>query len=197
VNKKKSSFQNAPKEESEVKDTSVHTLTFLRWALLIALFSVYSTGVSSGQSLVEVAKKEKERRSKNESESSRVITDRDLQTHSRLPESLPGTPVEGEDEAVNEAEAGEEEPEVDETKTREYWQKRVEGVNQKIKKLEEDLNSPDMSWGDGLRQDVNPIGQRNLSRRGELEQQLAQARAELQAIQDEARRAGVPPGWVR
>ena len=146
--------------------------------------------------MVDVAKKEKERRSKNEAESSRVITDRDLQVHGRLPVST-STPAAGEGEAAEEGEGDEEKPEVDETKTREYWQKRVEGVNQKIQKLEEELNSPDMSWGEGIRNDVNPLGQRNLSRRQELEQQLAQARAELQAIQDEARRAGVPPGWVR
>ena len=178
-----------------MKDTLVYALTSLRWALLIALFSGFSAGVSSGQSLVEVAKKEKARRSKNESESSRVITDRDLQTHGRLPESLPASAAEG--EAAGEGETDEDKPEVDETKTREHWQKRVEGVNQKIQKLEEELASPDMSWGDGIRQDVNPIGQQNLSRRQELEQQLAQARAELQTIQDEARRAGVPSGWVR
>ncbi len=122
-----------------MKDTLVHTLTSLRWALLIALFSGFSAGVSSGQSLVEVAKKEKNRRAKNEEESSRVITDRDLQTHGRLPESLPATGAEGEREAAGEGETDEEKPEVDETKTREYWQKRVEGVNQKIEKLEEDL----------------------------------------------------------
>jgi len=180
-----------------VKDTFVRIVTSLRWALLIALFSGFSTGVSSGQSLTEVAKKEKERRSKNELESSRVITDRDLQTRGGLPESLPASAASVDSEAAEEGETDEEAQEVDETKTREYWQKRVESTNQKIEKLEGELASPDMSWGEGIRQDVNPIGSRNLSRRQELEQQLAQARAELQAIQDEARRAGVPPGWVR
>lgn len=157
-----------------------------------------SVGIASAQSLVDLAKKEKERRKKNKTEATHVVTDRDLQTHGRLPETrqpATGEATEGEGAVGEEAEG--EEAEQDETRTREYWQKRVEGVNKKIKDLEEKLNSPEMTWNEGLRMDVNPLGQRNLSQREETEKQLAQARAELQAIQEEARRAGVPSSWVR
>jgi hypothetical protein len=167
-----------------------------RFFLLILALSV---GVSSAQSLVDLAKKEKERRKKNNTEATRVVTDRDLQTHGRLPETRPTTtPTEGTEDQATAGEEGEgQDEEQDETRTREYWQNRVEGVKKKIQDLEEQLNSPEMTWNEGLRTDVNPIGQRNLSRRQETEKQLAQARAELQTIQEEARRAGVPSSWVR
>jgi hypothetical protein len=163
------------------------------------LFGLYA-GLSSAQSLVEVAKKEKERRAKLDAQGeARVITDRELSTGGRLPvsPSAATTTTEGAEGGDSSQQEGEEGEEEDETKTRQYWQSRVEGVKKKIADLEEQLKSPEMSWGEGIRNDVNPIGQRNLSRRQDLESQLAQAQAELRAIQDEARRAGVPSGWVR
>ncbi len=176
---------------------SVHALW--RWLFLIALILGFSAG-GSAQSLGELAKKEKERRAKAQSEgSSRVITERDLPTQGGLPASLPSVPsstgeaqTEGEEA---EGEEGEEEP--DETKSREYWQTRVGDVKKRIQDLETELASPEVNWGEGMRTDVNPLGQRNLERRQKLEGETAKARAELQAIQQEARRAGVPAGWVR
>jgi hypothetical protein len=41
------------------------------------------------------------------------------------------------------------------------------------------------------------MGANNLGSRQQAEQQLAAARAELDAVRAEARKAGVPPGWVR
>jgi len=160
--------------------------------------------MSWAQSLVDVAKKEKERRSKLEKgDDARVITDRELST-GRLPASFPVTadnvPMgeSGESSAASEpsTEEGEESGE-DQTKTREYWQQRVDAVKKKIQDLEAKLQAPDMNWGEGIRNDVNPVGQKNLSQRQDVESELAKARAELRGIQEEARRAGVPPGWVR
>jgi hypothetical protein len=186
-----------------VEGKPMSRLTLWLSFFLVTSFFALSAGLSSAQSLVDVAKKEKERRAKieNQGETTRVITDRELQT-SVLPESVPADAPSGEGEttpSVQAAETGEgqEEGEEDQTKSREYWQTRVEGVKKKIAGLEEKLQSPELNWGEGIRNDVNPIGQRNLSQRQDLEGQLAQAKAELRAIQTEARRAGVPPGWVR
>ena len=52
-------------------------------------------------------------------------------------------------------------------------------------------------FGTPNRKGVDPMGMNNLSRRQQTEQELVAARAELEAIRAEARRAGVPPGWVR
>jgi hypothetical protein len=146
--------------------------------------------------LAEVAKKEKKRRSEVQG-STKVISERDLRSAGRstpLPSSAAAS-AEGGESAENAAEDGEDEP--DETKTREYWQNRVSASKKKIADLEERLQRPENDWGGGMRTDVNPVGQRNLSQRQGIESQLAAARAELATIQDEARRAGVPAGWVR
>lgn len=172
-----------------------------RFVLLLVTLAL-SAGLASAQSLAEVAKKEKQRRTTNASDSTTVITDRELtRSYGGLPTTLPsstssatGDSAESEDASGSESRDDDGEAE-DETKTEEYWQNRVSGAKEKIARLEAEVNSED--WGDGQRFGVDPMGQNNLSRRQQSEQQLQAARAELEAIRAEARRAGVPPGWVR
>jgi hypothetical protein len=172
----------------------------------VALLSValgLAAAVSSAQSLVDVAKKEKERREKNKTESKRVITDRELAgSYGGLPParsaqatSQTSTPAAGESADASKDQANKGEDQQDETKTQAYWQNRVKGAKDKIAKLEAQLQSND--WGEGQRVGVDPRGQTNLGDRQKVEQDLAAAHSELDAIQAEARRAGVPPGWVR
>jgi hypothetical protein len=173
---------------------------FRTW-ILTALIVGLGSAIAFSQSLAEVAKKEKERRGKNSTESKRTITDRELaSSFSGLPptSSTVQTPASGESEAASEASAaageGGESP-ADETKTEAYWQNRVKGSKEKIAKLEQQLQSDD--WGEGQRVGVDPRGANNLAGRQQAEQQLAAARSELEAVRAEARKAGVPPGWVR
>ena len=171
-------------------------------ALAVSLFALGSS-LASSQSLADLAKKEKERRKENQAESKTVITDRELtQGYGRLPSNLPrqtetqtaeGEEVSGAEDATPGGEDAEET--VDETKTPEYWQGRVKGTKEKIARLEQQLQADD--WGEGQRYGVDPRGMNNLERRGEAEQQLAAAKAELEAIREEARRAGAPAGWTR
>jgi hypothetical protein len=177
-------------------------MRILRNLALTAVVLALGAAFAQAQSLVEVAKKEKERRSKNKAEASRVITDRELAgNYGGLPAtsttSTSQTAAEGEEGSTTTAsgEQGEENEEQDETKTQEYWQNRVKASKDKIAKLEQQLQSDD--WGQGQRVGVDPRGQNNLGQRQQVEQQLAAARQELEAIRVEARRAGVPPGWVR
>ena len=167
---------------------------------LAVVFSLFA-GAASSQSLAELAKKEKERRKKiGSGESAHVITDRELKSsYGGFPIPPEETPPEGEsaEAPAGGAQAPAEEEQPDESKTREFWQKRVQEVKEKIQKLETELNSPEMNWGGGMRSDVNPLGQQNLERRQRLESDLAAARSQLSSIQEEARRAGVPAGWVR
>lgn len=173
--------------------------TSLLLAVLALSLSVLS-GTVLAQSLAEVAEKEKKRRAEVKG-STKVISERELRSGRRVaslpPDSPPSTAGESGEEAGVDDLATAEEPEVDETTTREYWQNRVNAAREKITTLEERLQSPESDWGGGMRTDVNPVGQRNLSQRQEIESQLAAARAELVQIQEEARRAGVPAGWVR
>jgi hypothetical protein len=173
------------------------------WTVVLAFVSA----VASAQSLVDVAKKEKQRREKNKADSTRVITDRELNggyggglpasssqasTQASSQTASSGENADASGAAKDDAKADQAQ---DPTKTQEYWQNRVKGAKDKITKLEAQLKSED--WGQGQRVGVDPRGQTNLGDREQAEQQLAAARSELDAIQAEARRAGVPPGWVR
>lgn len=172
------------------------TLMIVTVALTLGAF------VASAQSLAEVAKKEKKRRETNKESAKRVITDRELtygyggepSTSSTV--TLPGAEGEqGEGEAGTAAEGEEGQGEEGEGQNREQWTERITAAKTKIAGIEKQLQDGD--WGDGMRPGVDPMGQENLNRRQQLEQQLAVARAELASIQAEGRRAGVPPGWLR
>ena len=171
-------------------------MNVIRNLALTTLVLAIGGAVAGAQSLAEVAKKEKDRRDKNKEESSRVITDRELaQSYGGLPpaSSTATATAAGEEGAASETEDKAEG--TDETKTPAYWQNRVKASKDKIAKLEQELQSED--WGEGQRMNVDPRGQNNLATRQKAEQDLAAAKAELEAIRAEARRAGVPPGWVR
>jgi hypothetical protein len=164
---------------------------------LTLVFCIGAASVHS-QTLAEVAKKEKARRGQNSGSATRTITDRELSSSfGGLPpaSSTVSNSGSGESGAAAAEGEGKEAGTKDETRTPEYWQNRVKASKDKIAKLEQQLQSED--WGEGQRMGVDPRGANNLGTRQKAEQDLAAARAELQAIQAEARKAGVPPGWVR
>ncbi len=160
----------------------------LVWALAVLCVSA---SLVSAQSLAEVAKKEKERRKKVDAQGKTAFTEKDLREGSRLPDtsSSTSTPPPGGTAGTPEGSSADEtaaEPEQDPTKTQPYWRERVAAVNKKIQDLEAKLQSPELT-----------TDARGASRRQAAERDLAQARSEKQAIADEARRKGIPPGWVR
>jgi hypothetical protein len=159
--------------------------------LVLTLAVVYASAtLVSAQSLVEVAKKEKERRKKVDAQSSQAFTENDLRGGPRLPAARPNSSTAPTETSGTGAapEGGETptEPEPDPTKTESYWRERVSAVNRKIQDLESRLQSPELT-----------SDRRGASRREAVERDLAQARSEKQSIADEARRKGVPPGWLR
>ena len=168
--------------------------TLVMTTLILGLGAAFA----SSQSLAEVAKKEKQRRDKT-APSKRNITDRELaSSFGGMPSAsstvqTPGGTTEGTAAAGTEGQQGE--GVQDETKTQAYWQNRVKASKEKIAKLEQQLQSDD--WGNGQKMGVDPRGANNLGSRQKVEQDLAAARSELSAIQAEARKAGVPPGWAR
>jgi len=149
-----------------------------------------SASLVSAQSLVEVAKMEKERRKKLDAQGKQAFTEGDLRGGVRTPAARPSssttTPQTGGTAATPEGGETPAEPEQDPTKTESYWRERVSAVNKKIQDLEAKLQSPELT-----------SDRRGASRRQAAERDLAQARSEKQTIADEARRKGVPPGWLR
>ncbi len=174
-------------------------MRIFRTLALMGLTLGLGAALLSAQSLAEVAKKEKERRGKTSTATAKTITDRELaRSYRGLPptSSTVQTPASGEGAKAEGAEGeGGAKPAEDATKTPEYWQNRMKASKEKIAKAEQALKTDD--WGEGQRVGVDPNGANNLGTRQKAEQQLAAARAELEAIRAEARRAGVPPGWVR
>jgi hypothetical protein len=155
--------------------------------------------VASAQSLSELAKKEKERReeigqTKGQAKG-KTYDDAALAARRRATppdvlasEGSAGTGSAGTetapsgDETLEPEQAAEEDP----TQTQAYWRDRKAAIDRRIAGTQAQLNEP------GFASDPE-----NLMRRNQLEQQLAQARSDLAALQAEARSKGVPPGWVR
>ena len=137
---------------------------FRTLALAVVVFAM-SVGFATAQSLAELAKKEKERRDANPSETKRVVTDRELaRGYGELLSGLRQAEAqtqEGGGEATEVASDTEEsEEQEDATQTEEHWRNRVKGVKDKIARLEQQMSAED--WGDGQRVGIDPRGQNSL-----------------------------------
>ncbi len=161
---------------------------------LVAVACLLTFGaLVSAQSLVEVAKKEKERRKKLAAEENHSYSERDLKSNG-LRAAPPASPAKqgeasaGDDNAAagtadpNAASAQEQDP----AQTEAYWHDKVSAIDKRIQDLETRLKSPAMT-----------ANTRGAADREKAEKDLAQARGERDALVDEARRKGVPPGWLR
>ncbi len=164
----------------------------MRRLMWTAAFLLLASSVWA-QSLAEVARKEKERRKKVEASGSHNYTEADL----RYAEG-PMTQVTGASTAASSTEEGSETEATaaeteesatageDPTRTEAYWRGRLDPLDARIRDLEAQLQRPEynenMSGG---------------TARQALEQRLEQARSQKQAVIEEGRRAGVPPGWLR
>ena len=142
-----------------------------------------------GQSLAELAKKEKERRSKLDTNTeTRTVTARELTRWSAPGESSDASSSDespADDSALSDDQDTAPEPQ-DETRTKAYWEGRLSTVNERIARFEEQLQRPEMTTD--FRREPQRLA---------VEKQLNDARAEKQAILLEGRKQGVPPGWLR
>ena len=148
---------------------------------------MFAASAAVAQSLADIAKKEKERRKQLDSSETRTVTEVELR-QTAGPLTLPSTsrPDADSDEVAEESVGEGEEEIVDERQTEAYWRGRLAPIDARIKRMEERLQSPQFT--------SNPIGGADRKR---LERQIAEARTRRQAVVDEARRKGVPPGWLR
>jgi hypothetical protein len=164
------------------------------------------------QSLAEVAKKEADRR-KSVSEPAKVYTNKDL---SPVPPGSPPPPppaaapndtakaADGDKKADDKAEKPEKGP----VKDQAYWSGRLKGLQDKLAR--------DKDYADAMQTRINSlttdfVNRDDPAQRSVIEQNRNKSIAELgrlntsvkdtqKAIDDlleEARRAGVPPGWLR
>jgi hypothetical protein len=151
----------------------------------VCLFALAHAGWA--QSLQEVAQKEKARRKKVEAKGGQAFTDRDLTASgTRIPAASSSSTSGEATSSEGQAEETAAPAEVDPTTTQSYWRDRAAAIDKRIRDLEARLQSPELN-----------ADTRGARAREAAERDLATARSERQALADEARRKGVPPGWVR
>jgi chromosome segregation ATPase len=179
-----------------------------------ALLTIVVMGLGSvqvhGQTLADVAKKEEERR-KTVKESGKTYTNKDLGTLPPGTPSLPAKPGASTDAAAKETEKPadqEKEKEKEPAKDQAYWSGRMKELQTQLQR--------DQTYVDALQTRVNSLATDFVNRDdpaqrgalagerqkalGELERLKKQIEATKKAIADleeEARRANVPPGWLR
>jgi hypothetical protein len=179
--------------------------------LIGVLFAFITVSFAEDSDLVKAAKKEKERRAKTEAK--KTLTNQDIE-EIRKKQPISGIETstaegETEEEATGTPTAAEKKAAPDPTQTEEYWRgrkqeadSRVRDAQSRVEQLQSEINTLTQAFyaeGDGVAQ--RPlIETERIERIKELEaakQELESARAASEGLEDEARRAGALPGWLR
>lgn len=181
-------------------------MKFHQYCVVIPIVLALQAGLSA-QSLADVAKAEEARR-KTIKSGVKVYTNEDLVR--TLPTSAaPAQPAAAAAKAGEPAKPGDEkEKPVDPTKTQAYWKERATTLQQSLSRnkllLEalqtqvNGLNAEFVSMDDpGQRDLLQARLQRATGELQRVQQDIEKQTREAAALQDEARKAGVPAGWVR
>jgi hypothetical protein len=163
------------------------------------------------QSLADVAKKEEERR-KTVPAPAKVYTNKDLtapaagSTPTPAPSGTATTPAP--DAAKDAKDAAKDSKDKEPAKDQAYWSSRLKTLRDKLER--------DSTYADAIQTRVNSLTadfvnrddpaqraalerdrQKALSELARLKQDMANGKKAIADLQEEARRAGVPPGWLR
>lgn len=181
-------------------------------ASLIVLAAVAAPAIASGQGLADLAKKEEARR-KTVKPARKVYTNGDLKSDgtSAAPTSAPATntPASGAQAPSTTPPAGKPEASAPtEAKDQAYWSNRVRTARSGLDRSR--------IFADALQSRINALNNDFVNRddpaqRAQIELERQRATAELERvkreiadqtkaiadIEEEARKAGVPPGWLR
>ena len=190
-------------------------------AFLACLLLAGGVGRAWSQSLGDVAKKEEERRKKTPS-SGKVYTNKDLgPAPSPTPSaSTPSATAPADDAKATGSKPGEKEPGKDDKAAATKDKNQAEPKNQaywsgRRKTLQETLDR-DSTFADALQSRINALTtdfvnrddpaqrttierdrQKAMAELERLKKQIVDDRKALADLEEEARRAGVPPGWLR
>ncbi len=198
----------------------------LRIATQLALWIVAMAVLGYGQSLGDVAKKEKERREKMKA-GSRVITNDDTVKYANgpvttttppaPPAAAPATAKEKEKaepekpgetpKAAAGAKANPDEPTDLQGRPESFWRQTFADARQKVKELENkenvlvlkvnDLQNRFFRTDDGFqRQAIQAELQKTFTERDQTSADLAKAKAQLDDLEKDARKSGALPGWI-
>jgi hypothetical protein len=195
-----------------LKDTSIAAVV-----LLVALFFTGGPAPLAAQSLADVARQEQERR-KAVKATSKVITNKDLV-------AVPAITPAAADDAATAAEAGKDgaktepgktdasktdaaKPGAEPAKDQAYWSSRAKALQSELSRNETflvALQSRVNALANEYTNQSDPIQQARLATERQkaidelnnLTRQIAEGKKAIATLQEDARRAGVPPSWVR
>jgi len=177
----------------------------------LATLGALACGVPTwAQSLGDVAKREEQRRKKVKA-SGKVYTNQDLGPGGTLPNAPAPTPAPSDaatPPATPSAQPAPAPEEPDPKTTEAYWRQRMDAARSELQRNELFL--------DALQSRVNALAtdfvnrddpaqraviandrQKALSEMERVKDTIAKLKQQIGAIEDEARQAGVPPGWIR
>jgi archaellum component FlaC len=186
-------------------------------SLAIAVGS-FNAVAASGQTLGEVAKKEADRR-KAQPQGGKVYTNKDLPASAQKPatpnpstEAAPQTPTDpvaaATEQKAEDAKAASNKPQGDQQKDQAYWKGRMstareelrrsemfaEALQTRVNSLNKDFNSRD---NPAQRSAIGADRTEALNELTRVKQEVERGKKQIADIEEEARKAGVPPGWVR
>jgi hypothetical protein len=175
-------------------------------ARLIAVVMIVGAfaGRAYGQTLADVAKKEEERRKKAPAPA-KVYTNKDL---SPTPTAAPVPPATASTAKPADDKAGKDTTEKEQPKDQEYWSGRMKALQQQL--------DHDSTFADALQSKINALTtdfsarddpaqraviererQKSIAEQNRLKKAIEDDKKAIADLQEEARRAGVPPGWLR
>lgn len=177
---------------------------------------VVAPGLAGAQSLAELALREEARRKAVKSET-KVFTNRDLAGRRESepvpaagappPAGQPGTPAPAAAQPAPPAQAQESEPE-EPKKDEKYWRQRITDAQDKLTRnqllleaLQTRVNSLSTDFVNrddpAQRAVISQDRQKTLAEMDRMKKDIEGLRKEIADIQEEARKTGVPPGWIR
>jgi hypothetical protein len=184
----------------------------MRVALSIAVVTTLGLGMAAparSQSLGDVARKEEERR-KDVKAPAKVYTNRDLgqPLTAPPPETAKPAPTSPTDASKDAAKAGDDKSKAAPAKDQAYWAKRKKELTDKLardKVLVDAVQSRINALTADFAARADPVQraaierdrQQALSELGRLQQDIKDTQKALADFDEEAHKAGVPPGWLR
>jgi hypothetical protein len=187
-------------------------MKFSVWLLLTCFFV---SGVSPifGKGLIDLValKKQEEERRKKITKSKQSVTDANVNLIGSGGKSYGFVQMESEEppeEGIASEAAPDNESQADETKQPDFWKKQQVALESRIMQLKENIASEQLQlnklWSDfylkNIASEQNAIKAQISQLTNQIEQNklfLSEAETQLAVLFEKARKAGIPPGWLR
>jgi hypothetical protein len=182
----------------------------LRALWMAAALTLALPAISGAQNppLGEVARKEQARRKAGKS-SEKVLTNKDLPPSSAKPAPAPPAAA-GEPAAAEQKEAApaQPQPQKDDEKEEAWWRQRITQARDGLRRSEVFLEAlqtrVNVLSADFVNRDdpvqrarIGEDRQKALAEMERVQTEIVQFKKQIEDIEEEARKAGIPPGWIR